>query len=228
MISISLLGASIALAQTAAPGKPPKSVDEIKKMIKKAYSDDLKVSDAAKDELLKLTADSVPSLFEILKKEKPCTASVAADAIMSLNPKYPGLVPAVTKLVRGVTVRSLFHWEEEMTCRREAAYFLLLSADGLRSILNLLKKGDTWEKQTAIFALDDFTEVAGYNDHPGQIDVMKEVIPALAKLQRSKDRIISEMSYEVLGQISRREPKELSELAKNLLIDYHLLPERNF
>jgi hypothetical protein len=197
--------------------KAPKTVDEIKQMIKFSQSDDSKISDAATDELSKLTIDSIPNLFKIVKDENPCTAGAAAGVITSLNPTYPELVPAITKLVRGVSVSTILHPEKEGLCRRYAAFLLPDSAEGLKSILNLLQTGDTWEKQTAIFALDDFTEVAAYNDHTGEIEVMKEIVPALAKLQNSKDKVINEMSSEVLTQISGEPPKELADLAKKLV-----------
>jgi hypothetical protein len=206
-------GATDAPCQT----KSPKSVDEIRGMIKRAESDDDKASDAAKDELSKLTADSIPSLFEIVKKDGPCTAMAAAGVITELNPRYPELVPAITKLVRGVSLSTMLHPEKEGLCRRYAAFLLPKSAEGLKSILYLLQKGDTWEKQTAIFALDDFTEVASYNDRPGEVEVMMEIVPALAKLQKSKDKVISEMSSEVLTQISGEPPKQLADLAKKLV-----------
>lgn len=197
--------------------KSPKSVDEIKEMIKRWSSDDAKASEAAEDELSKLTADSIPNLFKIAKKENACTASGAVALITKLDPTYPELVPTITKLVRGGNILSLFNLQKEVTCRREAAYLLPMSAEGLKSILNLLQTGDTWEKQTAIFALDDFTEVAGYNDRPGEVEVMRQIVPALAKLQKSKDKVISEMSSEVLTQISGEPPKELAELAQKLV-----------
>ena len=196
---------------------PTKSVDQIRDILKRAQSDDEKISGVAIDELLKLPADSIPKLFEIVKKDPPCTAVTAAGVIAKLNPTHPELVPELTKIVRGATASSLVNWEKDGLCRRYAAFALPESAEGLRSILNLLETGNTWEKQAAIFALDDFTEVAAYNDRPGEVDVMMEIVPALAKLQKSKDEVISEMSSEVLTQISGHLPKKLADLAKKLV-----------
>lgn len=216
MISVCLVFVCSGTVATC-QNKSTKSVEELKNLLSRVDSEDNKVSEAAKDELSKLTAESIPNLFVILNKEKACTAFAAGAVISELNPTYPGLVPAVTKLVRGVTLSTIVHWQKEGLCRRQAAYILPNSAEGLTSILNLLKTGDTWEKQTAIFALDDFTEVAGYNDRPGEVAVMMEIVPALAKLQNSKDNVINEMSSEVLTQISGARPKELADLAKKLV-----------
>ena len=37
----------------------------------------------------------------------------------------------MTKVTRGASVRTLFHLQEEVMCRRAAAYVLALSADGI-------------------------------------------------------------------------------------------------
>ncbi len=192
--------------------KAAKSVTEIRDMLKRAESDDGKTSEAAREELSKLTADSIPNLFEIVKKDGPCAAGMAAGVITEMNPTYPELVPAITKIVRGAGAFSILHWEKDGLCRRLAAFLL-----PKRSILNLLRTGDTWEKQAAVFALDDFTEVAAYNDRPGEVEVMMDIVPALAKLQTSKDKVIKEMSSEVLTQISGEPPDKLANLAKKLV-----------
>ena len=195
------------------------SVDEIKDMITRSRNRDERVSDKAKEELSALRADSIPNLFIVLKNEKPCDAVVAAMAISDLDPNYPELVAEITKLVRDVTASTRANPIEEGMCRRGAAFLLPASAEGLRSILELLKKGDTWEQQTAIFALDDFTEVGAYNERPGEIPVMKEIVPVLARLQNSENETINVMSTEVLIQISGKPPKELALLAKKLIDD---------
>ena len=99
-------------------------------------------------------------------------------------------------------------------CRRAAAYVLALSADGISVLTRLLKEGDTWERQTAVFALDDLTETSNYSD--GSIPAFKELIPELAKATKAKDRV-SEMADEVLGQIARGANAELSALAKKYI-----------
>lgn len=200
-------------------GKSSKTVEEIKDMIKRSQTKDLKVSSKADDELSKLTADSIPNLFEILKKDKPCIAVVAAESISELNPNHPELVPTITKLVRGATASTLFNLKEDLWCRRKAAYLLPASVEGLKAILDMLKTGDTWEKHTAVYALDDFTEVGNYNERPGEIEVMKDIVPALAKLQNPKDKTLKAISTDVLKQIGGHPPKELADSAKNLVVD---------
>src|SRR4051794_5002547 len=179
---------SFVCAQTPSGGK---SVSEIKDLVRQSKSKEVKTAEKAQEELSLLQSDSIPSLFQVMKTEKPCNAVVVAGLITELNPTYPELVPEITKIVRGGSLSSLFHLEEEFMCRRQAAFLLPFSTEGLKSILNMLKKGTSGKKKTAIFALDDFTEVGGYNDHPGEIEVMMEIVPALAALQKSKDKVIN-------------------------------------
>jgi hypothetical protein len=172
----------------------------------------LKTSESARDALSKLDAKSLPALISILKKGQPCEQVDAAHLIFELDPKNPDIVPVMTGVTRGASLRTLFHLEAEMMCRRAAAYVLGLSPDGIPVLTRLLREGDTWERQTAVFALDDLTETSNYPD--GSIPAFKELIPELAKAARTKDRVLSEMADEVLGQIARGSNKELAGLAK--------------
>jgi HEAT repeat protein len=178
-------------------------------------SNDLKTSDDARQALSKLDAKSIPALISILKKGHPCEQVDAAHLIVDLDSKNPDIVPVMTAVTRGASLRTLFHPQEEMMCRRAAAYVLALSADGIPVLTRLLKEGDLWERQTAIFALDDLTETTNYPD--GSIPAMKELIPQIAKATKAKDRVLSEMADEVLGQISRGANTELSSLAKKYI-----------
>ena len=101
-------------------------------------------------------------------------------------------------------------------CRRAAAYVLARSAEGIPVLTRLLKEGDSWERQTAIFALDDLTETSNYPE--GSIPAMKELIPEIAKATKAKDRVLSEMADEVLNQIARGSNAELSALAKKYVV----------
>ena len=78
----------LAFGATGAPcqTRPGKRVNEIRNMIKRAQNDDDKTSGPAMDELSKLTVDSIPNLFEIVKKDGPCTAVGAAGVITTLYP----------------------------------------------------------------------------------------------------------------------------------------------
>src|SRR4030095_4914940 len=121
----------------------------------------------------------------------------------------------MAQVTQGASLRTLFHLEEEMMCRRAAAYVLVRSADGIRVLTRLLREGDLWEKQTAIFALDDLTETS---DYPATIiPAMKELVPEIAAAANAKDRVLSEMADDVLGQIARGPNAELSELPKKYI-----------
>ena len=196
----------------------PKTEAEIRKLIAISHSKDLKASDAARQELSKLDAKSLPALISVLKKGQPCEQVDAAHVIVELDPKSADNVPVMTKVTRGASVRTLFHLQEEMMCRRAAAYVLALSADGIPVLTRLLKEGDTWERQTAVFALDDLTETSNYPD--GSTPAFKELIPELVKATKATDRVLSEMADEVLRQIARGSNAELSALARKY-IDGH-------
>jgi len=103
-----------------------------------------------------------------------------------------------------------------MVCRRAAAYVLALSADGIPVLTRLLKEGDLWERQTAIFAFDDLTETSNYP--VGSVPAMKEAILEIAKATKAKDQTLSEMADEVLAQIARGANTELSALAKKQIV----------
>jgi|SRR5437762_5031248 len=190
----------------------PKTKVEIRRLIAKSRSNHLKTSDNAKQELTKLDAKSLPALISILKRGNPCEQVAVAEYIIEIDPKNPDIVPAMTKVTRGASLRTMFHLQEEMMCRRAAAYVLAHSADGIQVLTRLLKEGDLWERQTAIFALDDLTETSNYPE--GGIPAMKELIPEIAKAAKAKDRVLSEMAEEVLTQIARGSNAELSALAQ--------------
>ncbi len=193
----------------------PPTPAEIRKLMANSRRNDLKTSDDARQALSKLDAKSIPALISILKKGHPCEQVDAAHLIVDLDPKNPDIVPVMTAVTRGASLRTLFRPQEEMMCRRAAAYVLALSADGIPVLTCLLKEGDLWERQTAIFALDDLTETSNYPD--GSIPAMKELIPQIAKATKAKDRVLNVMADEVLGQISRGANTELSSLAKKYI-----------
>jgi hypothetical protein len=200
--------ASPAIAQDA----PPKTTAEIRALVAKSRSKDLKTSDDAKQALSKLDAKSLPALVSILNKGKPCEQVVAAQLIVELDPKDPNIVPVMTKVTRGGSVWSN---EEEMMCRRAAAYVLVFSAEGIRVLTHLLKEGDLFERRSAIFAFDDLTETSNYPE--GILTAMKEAIAEIAKATKEKDQVLSEMADEVLAQIARGANLELGALAKKYI-----------
>ena len=193
----------------------PKTETEIRQLLAKSQSKDLKISENALEALSKLDASSLPPLVSILKKGKPCEQVAVAQYIVELDPKNVDIVPVMTSVTRGASLRTLFNLKEEMMCRRAAAYVLGRSADGILVLTRLLKEGDLWEQQTAIFALDELTETWHYPE--GSIPAMKQLIPEIARATKASDRTLSEMADEVLGQIARGPNAELSALAKQYL-----------
>jgi len=206
----------VASLSNAVAQQPP-NVNQIRKLIAQSHSKDLKTSDEANEVLSKLDKRSLPALLSILKDGQPCEQVESAGLILDLDPKNPEIVPVMTDVTRGASLRTLFNLEEEMMCRRAAAYVLARSAEGIRVLTRLLEKGDLWEKQTAIFALDDLTETS---DYPADIiPAMQEIVPEIAKAAKAKDRVLSEMADEVLGQIARGPNADLSALAKKYILD---------
>jgi len=194
----------------------PKSEAEIRTLIAKSRSKDLKTSDEARDALSKLDVKSLPALTSILRKGKACERIAVAQWFIENEPNNKNLVPAMTEAATGGSLLSLFNLEEEMICRRGAAMVLAFSPDGIRELTRLLKDGDLFERQSAIFAFDGLTETSNYPE--GSVPAMKDAIPAIAKAAKSKDRTMSCMSDEVLGQIARGANAELSAVAKHYIV----------
>jgi len=200
------------LSPLPALAQQPKTEAQIRQLIAQSRSKDLKTSDSAGEALSKLDRSSLPALTSILTKGNPCDRVAVAQWFVENDPHNKDLVPAMTQVATGGSLRTLFHLEEEMMCRRAAAYVLAFSADGLTVLNRLLREGDLWERQSAVFALDDLTETSNYPD--GSIPVFKQLIPELAKAAKAKDRTLSCMADEVLGQITRGDNAELAALAK--------------
>jgi hypothetical protein len=184
----------------------------IRTLIKKSRSNDLITSGKAKQELSKLNIKYVPTLIKILKKGKPCDRVETADLIIELDKSNKELVPILTALATGGNLFSLFNLQEEMGCRRKAAFLLAFSTDGIRALIKMLKEGDLFEQQSAIFAFDDLTETANYPE--GSTQAMIDAIPFIAESGKSKDEVMQDMSNEVLQQIVNVGPKELMDVAK--------------
>jgi hypothetical protein len=193
-----------------------KTAAEIRILIAKSHDKDRKTSDEANQALSKLDTKSLPALISILKKGKPCEQVAVAQLIIDLDAKNRDIVPIMTNVTRGASLLSLFHLQEEMMCRRAAAYVLARSADGILVLTRLLKEGDLWERQTAIFAFDDLTETSNYPE--GSVPAMKEAIIEIAKATKAKDQTLSEMADEVLAQIARGSNTELRALAEKRIV----------
>jgi hypothetical protein len=215
MRNIKALVCFILLAGTAtAQTVPIKTEKELKKLLKDSMSNDHKISEKASNELLAMPESTFPVFLKFAQKEKPCLALGAGAVIYNTNPAYPGLTEAMGKIARGAALTDFVNFEETMNCRQAATKQLPYTADGLRIILAMLKAG-TEDREMALFALDDLTEVEKYPK--GGIEVMKQIIPVLERLQNAKGKVTHEMSWEVLDQLSRSSFPELAEPAKAAL-----------
>ena len=214
-LSVFILLVICAWASGVPQDPQPKNEAEIRALIKRSRSKDLKVADEANQALSKLDANSLPALTMILKKGKACEQVEAAKLIVDLDPNNKDLVPALTEIARGGSILSLFNLQEEMMCRRGAAFLLAFSTDGIHALTRLLREGDLFERQSAIFAFDELTETSNYPK--GSLQAMEEAIPVIAKATKDKDKTMSCMADEVLGQIARGSNDELSKIARKYL-----------
>lgn len=192
----------------------PPTESEVRSLIKESINKDYQSAEKARNKLLSMIESiSIPMLFNILRKGEPCEQVETAVLIAEIDSKNKEIVPILAKLARGSNLLSFLDLEEEFMCRRKAAFYLALSADGIRELAKILKDGDIWEKQSAIFAFDDLTEST---DYPEDIsNAIKQAIPAIGALTSSEDEILANMSNEVLNQIiNNKAPLELKELAK--------------
>jgi hypothetical protein len=143
--------------------------------------------------------------------------AAAGLVVTELDKGNKAMVPILVDLARGGNILSLFNLEEEFMCRRSAAFGLAFFGDGIRELTKMLKDGDQWERQSAIFAFDELTETS---DYPDDIAIaMKEAIPVIGESIKSKDEVVQGMSNEVIGQIVRHSPKELTEIARKYYTD---------
>jgi len=217
----SLFLLTIALFATGyGQSQDPRTEGEIRALIKQSRSKELRVSDGARRELSKLDAKAIPAVTRILKKGKPCEQVEAAKLIIDLDPKNRDVVPVLIDLATGGNLLSLFNLQEEMMCRRGASFLLAFSADGIRALTKMLKDGDLFERQSAIFAFDELTETASYPE--GSLQAMREAIPIIAESGKLKNEVMQNMSNEVLWQIVRHSPKELTEIAKRYVKNNHI------
>ena len=211
LLALLVLLATAGFTSTVAQDRA-KTEAEIRDLIAKSRSKDLKTSDDAEEALSKINSKSLPALTSVLKKGKPCERVAVAQWFIEHDRDNKDLVPAMTEVATGGSLRSLFNLEQEMMCRRGAAMVLAFSVDGIRVLTRLLKEGDLFERQSAIFAFDELTETSNYPE--GSVPAMKDAIPVIANASKEKDQTMSGMSDEVLSQIARGANPELSTLAK--------------
>lgn len=85
--------------------------------------------------------------------------------------------------------------------RRKAAFALAVLPEGIRALTALMADKDSFIPQTAVFPFDDITETLA-DRTPGEIQSVKEALPALIRARQDKDRIVREVADEVLDQIA--------------------------
>jgi hypothetical protein len=189
----------------------PINEKEVRSLIKVSLSKNRNLADEASERLRSLDVRAIPVLLKIVKKGRPCEQMRAAEVIQEFDEGNTDIVRPLVTVVTGLSFRSIFD-EEEMLCRRGAAFRLTSSSEGIIELTKMLKNSDSFVKRSAIFAFDDLTETANYRK--GTLPAMKEAIPVIAQALTSKDEVMQRMSNEVLAQMVRQGPKELAEIAQ--------------
>lgn len=193
----------------------PISEAELRALIKTSLSKDYKAVDAANAKLSKLSVRDLAALAVISKKGSTCERMKAAQAIVDLDKEHKTLIPVLVELSTG---GNAFSTEEELLCRRGAAFLLAFSPEGIRVLTKMLKDGNSlFIRRSAIFAFDELTETANYPE--GSLEAMQAAIPVIAESRKLDDDVMQNMSNEVLWQIVRQGDKDLSKLAKKFVPD---------
>ncbi len=199
---------TISASVSAQEPKPP-STAEVRALIKRSLNKEVKVSDEANQALSKLDAKALPAVIEILKSGKTCERLEAAKVLLDIDPKNKSAIPVLVSLAKG---RTIFSSEDDLMCRRAAAFLLAFYPEGIEKLVEFLRDKDIFVRRSAVFAFDDLTETGNYPE--GSIQAMKAAILILAETMKDQDEILSEMAGEVLGQIMRGGDEELSKAAK--------------
>jgi hypothetical protein len=199
----------------AAQGPQRKAEAEIRYLLNKSRSKDNQVATEVSEKLRKLNAGDLPVITRIMRRGKVCERVGAAGFIVGFEPNDRELLNTLTELATGGTVSSS---EEELWCRREAAFQLAFSADGIRLLTQLLKEGkNLFVRQSALFAFDELTETANYPQ--GSLEAMREAIPFIAESGKVDDEVMQCMSDEVLRQIVAYGGEDLSKVAERYVIE---------
>lgn len=210
LLSLAVL-LSLCFAPAQAQTRRGRTVEEL---VAKLRDKNREAAGDAAGELAERGAEAIPALEQLLKSEKRPTVLVrAATALGEIKPDHPAVVPTLLGVARG---RGFFDSEETLMARRAAGMLLSLTPAGIRELPALLKDKDVFVRRSAAFALDDPTEVMD-SLSPARLEAINEVLPALVAAVDDRDRVVSDMSCEVLGQIVRSKTEPLSSKAEGLL-----------
>ncbi len=186
----------------------------VEELITKLRDKNREVASAAAEALEARGEEAVPALEGLLKSEKNAVVALrAASTLLLIRPEDPALVAGLLRVAKG---RGVFDSEETLLARRAAGMLLAETPAGIRELPALLKDGDVFVRRSAAFALDDPTEAVD-SLSPARLEAIGEVLPALVAAVDDRDRVVSEMSCEVLGQIVRSKAGPLSAKAETLL-----------
>lgn len=220
IICIVLMSFGVGAAFFSQEAKPSQQAD-IPTLIKKLEDKNSSVAMDAASALIKVGQSVIPTLVDSLKQRKSCQFQfVASGVIYQLDRKHEVVNPILAEIAKGNCKGSS---QNDMTIRRQAAIAIGTRAEGIPIMIEMLKDKDTFNRQSAVFAFDELTELIeeGRPDKitptPEILSATKAAIPSLVQALSDKDEVVRCMSYESLEQLQRSMHGELRAEANRLM-----------
>lgn len=174
--------------------------------------DDPDVASQAAERLIKLGPKVVPDVVKYVSSEKDCGARVnAAMVLTELEPAHPLIISTL----RAVTLEVCYWWApRDINVRRQAAMLLAMHPEGVDLLASVLVESRTFNRQSAVFALDELTEsLRGDRATPAMLVALERAIPALRTALKDRDEVVRCMALECLEQLSQSDVPKLEKLA---------------
>jgi HEAT repeat protein len=185
---------------------------DVSSLVKKLKSKDEEVQFNASKALISMGPNAIPTLVEVLNKEKGCQMQfIVSGIIYRIEPKHEIVNATLLDIIRGKCKGSS---TEDLITRRQAAFALVAKAEGIAIIAEMLKDKETFIRRSAAFAIDELTERIG--GRPPEVRVTPEIskaikaaLPLLIQAFNDKDEIVRCMSYESMEQLQSTKHEEL-------------------
>ena len=173
--------------------------DEIRALVIKLKDERDDVAQVAVEALTKIGLPTIGPLTEYVSRERSCFGRLNALLVLTeLDRENPLVAPALKRIV--VSPCSISPWKD-IAQRQEAALLMGKSGRGVRELARLLRGHRRFVRRSAIWVFD---EVAETIDHapPDVIEAVRESLPAVAAATKDGDRIVREVAWEVLDELS--------------------------
>jgi HEAT repeat protein len=175
---------------------------------------------AAKEMLKARGQEVVPVLLKTLHDNPSCATQInVADVLRDLQPESP--VPNAT-LLSIVQTKCKTKPQLEALYRRQAAFALVSRADGLPTILGLLKGGDSNLRHAASAAFFDLMKSLSSGTPkvdltPALVDAAKTAMEALVNVLKDSDQYVRCGAYDTLTEAQKAPSDELKQQATKLI-----------